>query len=189
QKANASNNTADNASESDNAASEEDIAALLTENQPTLSDAGDSTATDSVGNDLESQLAGASADSSALDSLTNTEISPLFSLLRSQYGLVYEVKDTAKINDIIQREDIQNLLPQNLKFSWDVKPMDLGEGNDMELLTLYALKQGRGGKAALTGEVITDARQDLDQLSRPAVFMNMNTAGAKIWKRLTADAA
>ncbi len=191
QKANASNNTANNASESNDAASQEDIAALLTENQPRLSDAGDSAAvaTDSVENDLESQLAGTASDSSALDSLTNTEISPLFSLLRSQYGLVYELKDTAKINDIIQREDVQNLLPQNLKFAWDVKPMDLGQGNDMELLTLYALKQGRGGKAPLSGEVITDARQDLDQLSRPAVFMNMNTTGAKIWKRLTADAA
>lgn len=190
QKANAANGTTNAASSSSNE-EKEDIAALLTENQPTLSDAGDSTAvaTDTAQNDLESQLAGTASDSSALDSLTNMEVSPLFSLLRSQFELLYELKDTAKINDIIQREDVQALLPQNLKFAWDVKIRNLGEGNDMELLTLHALKQGRGGKAPLTGEVITDARQDLDQLSRPAVFMNMNTTGAKIWKRLTADAA
>src|SRR5690606_13589392 len=168
QKANAANGTTNAASSSSNE-EKEDIAALLTENQPTLSDAGDSTAvaTDTAQNDLESQLAGTASDSSALDSLTNMEVSPLFSLLRSQFELLYELKDTAKINDIIQREDVQALLPQNLKFAWDVKIRNLGEGNDMELLTLHALKQGRGGKAPLTGEVITDARQDLDQLSRP----------------------
>src|SRR5690606_12045868 len=74
QKANASGNVNNTASENTEDVSQEDIAALLTENQPTLSDAGDTTVTasDSVENDLEAQLSGTSTGSSALDSLTNT---------------------------------------------------------------------------------------------------------------------
>lgn len=177
------------------ASSDEDIAALLTTDQATtLSDAGDSTVVAEGGdsiqaaeNELESQLAGGGSDSTNLDSLLNTEVSPLFSLLRSQYGLVYETRDTARINNILERQDVQNLLPPNLKFLWSVKPISAKESGGLELLTLYAIKQGRGGKAPLSGEVITDARQDLDQSSRPAVFMTMNGEGAKTWRRLTGN--
>ena len=57
--------------------------------------------------------------------------------------------------------------------------------NEEEVLQLFALKISRGGKAPLTGEVITDARQDLDQSSRPSISMQMNSNGAKNWRRLT----
>lgn len=190
QKANTKNDGNETASTK---SSNEDLAALLSSEQTTLSEASDSTATteeDSIQaaeNELESQLAGAGADSTGLDSLMNTEVSPLFSLLRSQYGLVYETKDTAKINNILKRQDVQNLLPPNLKFLWSVKPISAKESGGLELLSLYAIKQGRGGKAPLSGEVITDARQDLDQHSRPAVFMTMNSEGAKTWRRLTGN--
>ena len=45
----------------------------------------------------------------------------------------------------------------------------------------------REKKAALGGEVITDARQDYDQNGRVEVTMSMNTEGAKIWKSLTGE--
>ncbi|MEQ9439692.1 MAG: protein translocase subunit SecDF [Cyclobacteriaceae bacterium] len=137
-------------------------------------------------NDLESQLAGEGADSTALDSMLNSQVSPLFSLLQSGAGyggLIYRVEDTAKINDIFQREDVQSLLPADLDLAWDVKPTD--EQNPM--LQLYPLKRERGGKAPLTGEVITNARQDYDQASRPAVSMQMNAEGTRLWRRLTAN--
>lgn len=190
QRANAS--TSGQESTNSAATTQEDLSTLLTDNQPTLSDADDTTsvAADSaqVADDLASQLAGAEGDSTNLDSLLNTQVSPLFSLLRSQFGLVYETKDTARINDIIQRKDVQAMLPPNLKFLWSAKPISSREsGSNMELISLYAIKQGRGGLAPLTGDVITDARQDLDQYSRPAVFMNMNGEGAKTWRRLTAN--
>ena len=44
---------------------------------------------------------------------------------------------------------------------------------------------GRNGKAPLTGEVITDARQSLDDRARPGVSMQMNALGAKKWRNLT----
>lgn len=135
---------------------------------------------------LESQLS-EGADSTALDSLANSQISPLFSLLKAPLnygGLIYSVQDTSRINRIINREEVQALLPSNLDFIWEVKPRTEG---GTELLELYAVKRERGGKAPLTGEVITDARQDYDEASRPAVSMNMNSEGARKWKRLTAN--
>ena len=133
--------------------------------------------------DLEAQLAG--ADSTALDSLGNNQLSPLYSLLKSppQYGLVYSVDDTSRINRILARPDVQSLLPSDLDFVWEVSPRQQG---DLELLQLYAVKRGRGGKAPLTGEVITQARQDYDQNSQPAISMQMNAEGARLWRRLTA---
>src|SRR5690606_20959540 len=176
----------------DNAVCQEDLSDLLTENQPTIADANDATSVGAdsaqVADDLASQLAGAGGDTTNLDSLLNAQVSPLFSLLRSQFGLVYETKDTARINSILKRKDVQAMLPPNLKFLWSAKPISAREsGSNMELISLYAIKQGRGGLAPLTGDVITDARQDLDQYSRPAVFMNMNGEGAKTWRRLTAN--
>ena len=161
------------------AESAQDDLSSLTENADSTAQ-GDSLS----GGDLESQLAGADADSTALDSLANSQLSPLYSLLQSppQYGLVYSVDDTSRINRILQRSDVRSLLPTDLDLVWEVKPREQGE---LELLQLYAVKRGRGGKAPLTGEVITQARQDYDQNSRPAVSMQMNAEGARLWRRLT----
>lgn len=139
--------------------------------------------TEEEAEDLAAQLSGGASDSTNIDSLLNTDVSPLFSLIRSQYGLVYNVSDTAQINRIIKREDVQSMLPPNLKFLWSSQPDMLEDGT--ELLELFAIKTGRGGEAPLTGEVITNATQQLDQSARPAVSMSMNAEGAKKWRQLT----
>lgn len=141
--------------------------------------------------DLSSLLAeGETAESdstdSNLDSLAqNDEVSPLFSLIRSQRGLVYELEDTAAINDIIQREDIKSLFPRNSRLVWDVKPTDVDGGT--QLLELYVVRTQRGDKAMLTGEVINDARQTYDQVGQPAVDMSMDPTGARKWAKITKD--
>ncbi|WMN08031.1 protein translocase subunit SecDF [Marivirga arenosa] len=128
---------------------------------------------------------GDSTDAS-LDSLENAQnVSPLFSLIRSQYGLVYEVTDTAKINDIIQREDVQALFPRNTRLIWDVKPRKLDDGT--ELLELYVVRTLRNNQAMLTGEVINDARQTFDQVGQPAVDMSMDATGARKWAKITRE--
>jgi hypothetical protein len=99
--------------------------------------------------------------------------------MKGGYGLMYDVKDTAKINRIFERKDVQGMIPSTMKFLWAVKPTKVDEFSTEELLELYAVKTSRGGRAPLTGEVITDARQDLDQSARPAVSMQMNATGAK----------
>jgi SecD/SecF fusion protein len=123
----------------------------------------------------------------SLDSLRNASLSPIFSLIVSSEGLVYNVKDTSKINRIFKRPEIQKLIPKAYKFLWDVKPHDHDEIGQEPHLELHIVQVGRGGKAPLEGDVITDARQTLDQSTRPAVSMQMNTAGAKKWRKLTAD--
>jgi len=141
---------------------------------------GDDTAeTDSV--DAETD----STDNS-LDSLANNEVSPIFSLLRSQYGLVYELEDTSVINDIIKREDIKALFPRNTRLVWDVKANANEEGGE-EFLELYVVKTQRGNKAMLTGEVINDARQTYDQVGQPAVDMSMDPIGARKWAKITRE--
>ncbi len=161
---------------------QEDLSGL-TNDQDDLSALGDESVV------IDSALASAddSTEIDALDSIARAnQVSPLFALIRSQFGLVYDVKDTSTINRILQREDVKSIIPSNIKFLWAVKPVK-GENNTNEFIELHAIKTSRTGKAPLTGEVITDARQDLDQRSRPAISMQMSAAGAKAWRRLTAS--
>jgi SecD/SecF fusion protein len=79
------------------------------------------------------------------------------------------------------------MLPPTVRFLWDVHPITLEDGSDDEVLPLYAIRMGRGGKALLTGEVVTDARQSFDERTAPAVSMSMNGAGARAWKRITGE--
>lgn len=133
--------------------------------------------------DLEAQL---ESDSTAIDSAFNAQVSPMFSLLKAQYGLVYDLKDTAQINRMLRHPKVKQVIPSTIKFMWLVKPIkNQDQLSQDEFLELYPIKSSRGGKAPLTGEVITDARQDYDERQRPAIAMNMNATGAKKWKKLT----
>lgn len=133
-----------------------------------------------LASELERQL----AEDSDLDDFSS-EVSPIFSLTRSNQGLVYEVRDTVTINRLLAREDVKSLLPRNVKFLWSVKP--IAEGN-MELLELFGIKYNRASdQAPLEGDVVTDARQVLDQTSRPAVSMQMNADGARRWRKITSE--
>ncbi len=123
---------------------------------------------------------------SKLDSLVNSQVSPIFSLITSQEGLVYNVKDTFKINRIFKRADVKALVPRGFKFAWEVKAHDHDDLTAEPHIEFHILKTGRGGKAPLEGDVITDARQSLDQATRPSVSMQMNANGAKKWRKLTA---
>ena len=132
---------------------------------------------------------GVSSDTTALDSLANTQISGFFTMIRYPQGMV-NLKDTTKINRILQRirnGDLKGLVPPTVKFLWDVHATTMDDGS--EVLPLYVVKTGRGEKPLLTGEVVTDARQSYDERTAPAVSMSMNSAGARAWKRITAEFA
>lgn len=145
-----------------------------------------STSTPEAGSDLESQLA-ADSTKSGLDSLQNLNISPIYSLSVPMGSFRYDIKDTAEINAIFKRQDIKNMLPRNVGLFWAAKPEKDQQGT--EAMELHFLDLGRNGKSRLTGEVINDARNDLDQMARPAVTMTMNAAGTRVWAKMTADAA
>lgn len=130
-----------------------------------------------------------STASDGLDSLDIPKVSPLFALTKSLQTLAYDVKDTSKINRILKRADVKALFPRTIRYAWAAKPFQQQEGSNEEIMELYFLKVGRGGKALLSGEVVTDATQDLDDFARPAVSMQMNATGAKIWKKVTEEAS
>lgn len=130
--------------------------------------------------ELEKQL----SEGSESPDLSST-VSPIFSLSKAGGALVYEVRDTVTINRIFAREDVKTLLPKNTKFLWSVKP---DKTTGVEVLEMFAIKTGRSGdQAPLEGDVITDARQTLDQTSRPAVSMQMNADGARRWRKITGE--
>ncbi|MEC7863892.1 MAG: protein translocase subunit SecD, partial [Bacteroidota bacterium] len=94
------------------------------------------------------------------------------------------VKDTAQVNAYLNDKAVIKLFPVDVVFSYTVKPHD----PDGKFVQLVALKSNRGGKAAMEGDVVTDANETFGQFSSTAeVSMAMNAEGARQWKRLTAD--
>ena len=94
------------------------------------------------------------------------------------------VQDTARVNNMLSQPQIRNIFPRNLRLYWNVKA---ARGTD-NLHELVAIRETtRDGTAPLTGEVITDARQDFDNTGRVEINMAMNSEGARVWRRLTAD--
>jgi SecD/SecF fusion protein len=97
---------------------------------------------------------------------------------------VCAVKDTAQVNAYLSDKAVIKLFPVDVVFSYTVKPYD----PDGKFVQLIALKSNRGGRAAMEGDVVTDANEAFGQFSSTAeVSMAMNAEGAKQWKRLTAD--
>ncbi|MGV3705135.1 MAG: protein translocase subunit SecDF [Arcticibacter sp.] len=95
-------------------------------------------------------------------------------------------KDTAKVNAYLSSPAAQALMPRNLKLLWGVKPISA----ESKVLELYALRtSGFNGEAAMAGDVITDARSDVDQNNNPEVVMIMNAEGSRKWRQVTAAAA
>lgn len=98
-------------------------------------------------------------------------------------GWVQE-KDMAKVNEYLKSDIVRAVFPRNMKFLWGAKPINEEKG----IYELYAIKtRTNDDRAPLGGDVISDARQDFDQNRKVEVSMSMNSEGARIWKRLTAD--
>lgn len=96
------------------------------------------------------------------------------------------LKDTARVNAYLNRPEVKANIPGNLKLLWAVKP----EQRTPNMLSLYAIKlSGTETGAVMTGDVVTDARDNFDQQNNPVVSMEMNTDGARQWRKVTAQAA
>ncbi|MCW5518030.1 protein translocase subunit SecDF [Muriicola sp. Z0-33] len=126
----------------------------------------------------------------AQDSLDlSTERNPLIDKLQipgPNYAIgVAAVKDTAQIGAWLRLPQIRRLLPADVQFSkflWE-RP-----SKDSEVAALYALKSNRDNLPRISGDVVSDARDQFDQFNRPAVGMDMNVRGAKLWEKLTSEA-
>jgi SecD/SecF fusion protein len=93
------------------------------------------------------------------------------------------VKDTARVNNMLKK--VKNVFPPQLRLYWTVKP----DPQRKDILDLVAIKVTRpDGLAPLSGDVIVDARQDVNPTSGGVeVSMSMNSDGAREWRRITAE--
>lgn len=149
----------------------------------------DSTKTDNI-----DDLLGESTDSTKVENQKNlfTYMYPIIAQSQQQMSSLVaqaRVQDTAKVNSLLANKEVRALLPNNLKyvkFLWDYKsqPSDDGSAN---IIGLYAIKSNRNNKAPIDGDVIADAKQDYDQLSKPVVSMMMNGVGTKKWAKMTSE--
>ena len=125
-----------------------------------------------------------------------TKQNPLFAVLNpktDQNGNIIEgaavgfahYADTAKVNKYLALPQVADIFPRDLKFLWCVKSPEWDKtGNYFELV---AIRTDRGNPC-LTGDVITNAREEFDDRTAAAqVSMTMNGQGAKEWARITKD--
>ncbi len=99
----------------------------------------------------------------------------------------------AAIDSIIASPAARRLLPSNVKLAWEVKPETMeatdtatGATRRVDLYTLVALKTANG-RPALSGDVVTSATSEFDQMQGGNyVSMNMKPDAARQWARITA---
>ena len=137
--------------------------------------------------EIDSLLSDISSDS--LD--VANQVNPLFDLIvgggqpGSPIIATVAVKDTAVFNDYLNRAEVQRILPSNLQFA---KFLWGKVADDAQVADLYVIKSNRERIAPLSGSVVVDASQTYDQFNKPAVSMQMNGKGAKVWEELTGKA-
>ena len=121
----------------------------------------------------------------------NTVINPIYDYVRGAgYAggpvlLQVNVKDQPILEDYLNRSDVRALLPADLRFTkflWGIP------SPESDLVELYVIKANRSNEPPLSGSVIVDASQTYDQLGAPAVSMQMNGKGARIWEDMTGKA-
>ncbi|WP_422089438.1 protein translocase subunit SecDF [Tenacibaculum ovolyticum] len=166
--------------------------AELLKDDSTTEQVKDSTKTDDI-----DDLLGESADSTKVENKKNlfTYLFPNVAQNQQQMSSLVaqaRVQDTAKVNSLLAEKSVRALLPNNLKyvkFLWDYKAQKNtnAEGVTSEIIGLYAIKSNRNNKPAIDGDVIADANQDFDPMSKPVVSMSMNGVGSKKWAKLTGD--
>ena len=117
---------------------------------------------------------------------------PLFSVFQPTQGNTLAVvgyanaRDTAEVNKIIFSELAGRIFPAELKLRWGAKPENFGGETKGDIFELYALKITEpSGRAPLEGDVITNGKDDFDQMGHPCVSMQMNSDGARRWSQIT----
>ena len=112
---------------------------------------------------------------------------PLFSILQpAQNGSGCMVgyaasRDTAEINAILSSKIAKEVFPSDMRLLWGVKSIDEAG----KVYQLYAIRTTTSGQAPLTGDVVTESKDEYDNFGRPCVGMKMNPTGARKWSALT----
>ena len=144
--------------------------------------------------DLATKLTKKAADTKDEKAMAEAKkMNPLFSVFQPVQGQGLAVvgyanaRDTADVNKVIYSEIAAQVLPAECKLRWGAKPEDFGgENTHGDIFALYALKITEpNGRAPLEGDVITNSKDDFDQMGHPSVSMQMNSDGARRWSQIT----
>lgn len=143
-----------------------------------------------AGKDISSEIDDLLADVATKDSITITS-NPILDRIVGQGfqgGPVlaqFAARDSDLIMSYLDQPEIRKLLPSEYRYTRFVWGKPTADGNVVEL---YALKSNRDNLAPLSGGVVVDALQTFDQLGNPAVSMQMDSRGARIWENMTGKA-
>ncbi len=131
------------------------------------------------------------SDVKEIDSLNASEINPINDLIKGlgfQGGPVLaqvSKKDQDLFKYYLDLPEVRRLLPPSLryvKFIW-------GKTNPSnDLVDLFVIKSNRDNQPPLSGGVIVDAVQTYSQIGQPAVSMQMDSKGSRIWENITGKA-
>ena len=138
----------------------------------------------------ESQIEELLADVSSQDTINNVS-NPIVDLIKG-YGFQggpilaqFSSKDKEKIIQYLDMPEVRKLLTNEfryVKFLW-------GKSDpSTDIVELFAIRSNRNDKPPIGGGVVVDALQTYDQIGNPAVSMQMNASGARIWENLTGKA-
>ena len=97
----------------------------------------------------------------------------------------FNVKDQNTVDSYLNDPKVRQLLPSSKRFTKFLWGLPDPETNIVEL---FVLKSNRNDVPPLSGSVVIDAAQSYDQFANPAVTMQMNGKGSKIWEDLTDQA-
>lgn len=140
-------------------------------------------AEETLAEDAEADTAADVVDPLSPDAFAADE-NPLLARLRPVgQGVIFgavAVSDTAAVNAMLSRPEVQAMMPTGIELLYEANPI----GRDERGQDVYYLL-GVRDNIELTGDVITEARVDFDELNRPQVTMVMNSEGARSWARIT----
>ena len=88
--------------------------------------------------------------------------------------------DKNLLNNYLSRPEVQKVIPDNVQFLFDAKPVTEPDGK--KFYRMYMVNK----QPELTGGVIVDAQANIDpNTTAPIVTMQMNGDGAREWARIT----
>ena len=140
-------------------------------------------AEETLAEDAEADTAADVVDPLSPDAFAADENPLLARLQPVGQGVIFgavAVSDTAAVNAMLSRPEVQAMMPTGIELLYEANPI----GRDERGQDVYYLL-GVRDNIELTGDVITEARVDFDELNRPQVTMVMNSEGARSWARIT----
>ena len=97
----------------------------------------------------------------------------------------FSARDGEEILGYLNQSEVRRLLPSEYRYV----RFALGKPEaDSDFVDLFALRSNRDNRAPLSGGVVVDAVQTFDQLGNPAVSMQMDSRGSRIWENMTGKA-